>query len=198
MPRLSDDERDRRRRHVLVSAWKCFSRQGFQATSMDQIIAETGMSSAAVYRYFPGKDDLIAAAADEALVRLRAALSGVDAADPPPTPATLLALLVDAVTTQMADPDYDMTRITIATWGEALRQPGLAERARHFYAEAREMLTALARRWHDAGLLAADADPAAVAALFLTLMPGIIVTHHLAEPAAAAELWSAITGLTGA
>ena len=51
----------------MVSAWKCFSRQGFQATTMDEIIAETGMSSSSVYRYFAGKDDLIASAAEESL-----------------------------------------------------------------------------------------------------------------------------------
>ena len=52
MPRLSTELFAQRRQHVLTSAWQCFSRDGFHATSMDDIIAATGMSSSAVYRYF--------------------------------------------------------------------------------------------------------------------------------------------------
>ena len=75
MPRLSEQRREERRRHILTSAWGCFSRNGFHATSMDDVIAATGMSSSAVYRYFRSKDELIAAAADEGLALVRDLLS---------------------------------------------------------------------------------------------------------------------------
>lgn len=162
---------------------------------MDQVIAESGMSSAAVYRYFRSKDDLIAATADEALSNLRDTLSGLDGA-PPPTPSDLLDLLADALTNQMQTPGYDMTKITIATWGEALRQPALHRRARRFYDEVLDRLTALAERWRDSGLVAADADPLAVAKLFMTLMPGMLVIRHLGAPTGAAELASALAAFT--
>jgi hypothetical protein len=45
MPRLSDTTRAQRRQHILTSAWGCISRDGFHVTSMDDIIAATGMSS---------------------------------------------------------------------------------------------------------------------------------------------------------
>ena len=67
MPRLSEQTRAQRRQHILSSAWTCFSRDGFHATSMDQVIAETGMSSSAVYRYFDSKEELIRASAEEAV-----------------------------------------------------------------------------------------------------------------------------------
>jgi hypothetical protein len=41
MPRLSEQTRAQRRQHILSSAWMCFSRDGFHAASMDQVIAET-------------------------------------------------------------------------------------------------------------------------------------------------------------
>ena len=59
MPRLSEQTRAQRRQHILTSAWTCFSRDGFHATSMDQVIAQTGMSSSAVYRYFGSKEEII-------------------------------------------------------------------------------------------------------------------------------------------
>lgn len=66
MPRLSEARPGERRRHILTSAWSCFSRNGFHATSMDDVIAATGMSSSAVSRYFRSRDDLIDAVAAEA------------------------------------------------------------------------------------------------------------------------------------
>ena len=62
MPRLSEQTRAQRRQHILSSAWMCFSRDGFHATSMDQVIAQTGMSSSAVYRYFGSKEETSARA----------------------------------------------------------------------------------------------------------------------------------------
>jgi len=59
-----------RRQHILTSAWRCFSRDGFHATSMDDIIAATGMSSSAVYRYFRSKEEIIRASAEEGVVRV--------------------------------------------------------------------------------------------------------------------------------
>ena len=197
MPKLSDEVREQRRRHVLVSAWKCFSRDGFHATSMDQIIAETGMSPNAVYRYFRGKEELIDAAADQALATLRETLVGVESADPPPSPPEALELLAEGLRRQSEAPGYDMTKISIVAWGEALRRPELHDRAVRFYGEALEFFTRLARQWQDTGIIPGGADPVAVAKVFITLMPGMMVTRHLSEPATAAELAAGIVAIAG-
>ncbi|BBZ26583.1 hypothetical protein MMAD_08780 [Mycolicibacterium madagascariense] len=196
MPKLSDEVREQRRRHVLVSAWKCFSRQGFHATSMDQIIAETGMSPNAVYRYFAGKEELIDAAADEALLVLRETLRGTELTDPAPGPAELLDLLAEGLRRQAEGSGYDMTKISIVAWGEALRRPALHDKAIRFYAEALVYFTRLAERWQATGVIAPDADPNAVAKVFLTLMPGMMVTRHLSEPATVTELVAGLRAIT--
>ena len=51
----------RRMKQVLEAAETCFRRQGFHSTSMAQIAAEAKMSVGHIYRYFCGKDDIIAA-----------------------------------------------------------------------------------------------------------------------------------------
>ena len=51
----------RRTRQVLDAAESCFRQHGFHATSMAQIAAGAKMSVGHIYRYFPGKDDIIAA-----------------------------------------------------------------------------------------------------------------------------------------
>ena len=60
MPRVSAAYRERQSGRILQAAEECFARNGFQATSMDEVIATAGMSSSTVYRYFPeGKCSLI-------------------------------------------------------------------------------------------------------------------------------------------
>jgi AcrR family transcriptional regulator len=50
-----------RRRQVLAAAATCFRRYGFHASSMAQIAKEAGMSVGHIYRYFVGKEAIIAA-----------------------------------------------------------------------------------------------------------------------------------------
>src|ERR1700733_1637840 len=56
MPKVSQQHRDARR---------AFLRDGFHATSMQDLFAEAGLSSGAVYSYFASKDDVIAAIAEQ-------------------------------------------------------------------------------------------------------------------------------------
>jgi AcrR family transcriptional regulator len=192
VPKLSARVRDERRRHIEISAWRCFSRNGFHATSMDDVIAETGMSSSAVYRYFRSKDDLIAAAADEALARMRDALANLSEQDPPPSPKEVTNALVAALDRQTSAAEYDMSRITIQAWGEALRRPELRRRSVDFYAEVRAQLTSLAKAWQSNGRQLSNADAKAAASVLFALMPGLIIAHHLSEPLTARELLAGI------
>jgi len=62
MPRVTAAYRERQTDRILQAAEECFARSGFQAASMDEVIAAAGMSSSTVYRYFPeGKRSLIRA-----------------------------------------------------------------------------------------------------------------------------------------
>ena len=130
MPRLSTETREQRRRHVLVSAWRCFARDGFHATSMDDVIAATGMSSSAVYRYFRSKEELVAAASQESLAQLRELFDRLLAQQPAPTPAATITALVGQLTQRSEHADYDLSKIAIHAWAESLRRPELAASTR--------------------------------------------------------------------
>jgi AcrR family transcriptional regulator len=197
MPKISETTRETRRRHVMVSAWKCFSRKGFQATTMDEIIAETGMSSSSVYRYFTGKDELIESAAEESLTTTRAALQNLLNRHPVAGPRETLKTLIGALQRQIDQPGYDLSKITVNAWGEALRRPEMRDRADRFYRETHKTLVLLAKQWRADGLVDDDADPTAIADLFIALMPGLIVTHHLFRPANVARLIEGISVFAG-
>jgi AcrR family transcriptional regulator len=188
MPKLSDATREKRRRHILASAWSCFSRNGFHATSMDDVIAATGMSSSAVYRYFRSKTEIIHASTEEGLARVRAIFLTLLAHDPVPTPSETLLLVVGELNSRVGNPEYDMTRIALQTWAEALRDPVLQKRARAMYRQTQASIAELAVRWRDRGDIAPDADTDAVAATLFSLMHGLIVMHHLVDDVPAADL----------
>jgi AcrR family transcriptional regulator len=58
---------DRRREQVVADAAKLFAERGFQATSMAELTAATGLAAGGLYHYIDGKDDLLIAICDELL-----------------------------------------------------------------------------------------------------------------------------------
>ncbi|MFB6549299.1 TetR/AcrR family transcriptional regulator [Streptomyces sp. NPDC056405] len=195
MPRLSEATRAKRRQHVLTSAWSCFSRNGFHATSMDDVISATGMSAAAVYRYFRSKDDLIDATAEVGIGLVRDIFDYILTIEPSPGPAQTLTLIVEELRKRTQHPDYDLSKLALQTWAESLRRPALSERTRALYNESGGRLTELATRWQAEGQLAPDADPNSVAPVVAALMHGLIICHHVAVGVQAEELLRGLKAL---
>jgi AcrR family transcriptional regulator len=66
MPRLTREERKAETRTALIAAArKVFARRGFEAATVEEIAAEAGFTTGAVYSNFGGKDDLVMAVVDE-------------------------------------------------------------------------------------------------------------------------------------
>ena len=65
MPRVSEAHLAARRQQILDAARTCFLRNGFHMTSMQDVIAEGGLSVGAVYRYFKSKNDIVEAIAEQ-------------------------------------------------------------------------------------------------------------------------------------
>jgi AcrR family transcriptional regulator len=61
---LKPEVRDR----ILRAALAAFARSGFAATTMSEIARDAGMAVANLYRYYPGKEELFAAAIPEETV----------------------------------------------------------------------------------------------------------------------------------
>ena len=53
--------RPTKRDELVQKATAIFYRHGFQATGMDRLVAETGISKTSIYKHFENKDDLIVA-----------------------------------------------------------------------------------------------------------------------------------------
>lgn len=66
-------KRPERRRALVVAATRAFARNGFAATSLDDVATEAGVSRVLIYRHFDSKAGLYQAALDEVAEQLVAA-----------------------------------------------------------------------------------------------------------------------------
>lgn len=173
MARMPQEHLDARRRQILDAARRCFIRNGFHATSMQDVLAEAGLSVGAIYRYFKGKDDIIAAIAAEALAEVATAFATYDGDEPPP-----LDDIVDLVL-QVEKPPLagspESARLLVQIWSEALRSPALATQLADVMAGARDVVGGLVVRHQERGLLRADIPAEQVARVLIALVNGFMV-----------------------
>src|SRR5580693_5613453 len=103
MPRVTQQHRDERREQILAAARRCFLRSGFHGTSMQDLFAEANLSSGAVYGYFPSKDDVIVAIAEENMREIAAMIQTVAADEPDRSVGAIMADIFDIVRTKHAE-----------------------------------------------------------------------------------------------
>ncbi|MEV6812808.1 TetR/AcrR family transcriptional regulator [Micromonospora sp. NPDC051296] len=195
MPRVSDEHLAARRRQIVEAARRCFLREGFHRTTMQDVIAEAGLSVGAVYRYFPSKASLINAIAEEAIGGAELVLADLARQDPPLPLAEALERTLAYVETQTGDDG--LLRLAIQVWGEAQRDPALAEFAATTYSGIRRQFEVLVRRAQQDGEISADADPQAVAAALFGLVPGWFLQRILTGGPDRASYLAGVRALLG-
>ncbi|MGG4490304.1 TetR/AcrR family transcriptional regulator [Metabacillus idriensis] len=57
-PIVSNEYKEKKKRHILESALKAFGEKGFQLATIDDIVAESGLSKGAIYNYFKSKEEI--------------------------------------------------------------------------------------------------------------------------------------------
>jgi AcrR family transcriptional regulator len=75
MPKVAQAHLDARRRQIVDAAQARFASHGFARTSMADIVAESGLSTGAIYRYFTSKDDIVTAVCERASAAFPQALT---------------------------------------------------------------------------------------------------------------------------
>lgn len=61
MPRITEQRQEATRQRILQGARRVFVEKGFHEATIDDLVAECGLSVGAIYGYFKGKDELIRA-----------------------------------------------------------------------------------------------------------------------------------------
>lgn len=79
---MKQEKRDRRSRAIVDAARKIFLKQGYRATSLEDIASMAGVGKATIYSYFPGKDALLGMVLEwsyeEYLEKVRRSMTALD------------------------------------------------------------------------------------------------------------------------
>ncbi|TDD74766.1 TetR/AcrR family transcriptional regulator [Actinomadura darangshiensis] len=194
MPRVSEEHLERRRRQILDAARACFIRKGIYETSMQDIFAEAGLSSGAVYRYFKSKNEIIEANIANVIGDLKSFFADLAGSDP--------LLPVDEVVERLASRVAALSgedgplRLAPQAWALSLHDPEIAAYVADNVIGIRDTWTAYMRRLVDAGLLPADTDAVAAGKTLFSLVPGFLVQHLVVKDFSPAELRRGVKALT--
>jgi len=196
VPKVSQEYRDARREQILSAAKRCFLRDGFHETSMQDLFAEAGLSSGAVYRYFASKEEMIAAIAEENLRDMAAVIHGLATSRRSQGLGAALAEVLEAV--RVKDAQSELGAMAVLVWSEALRTPALAEQVGATLAQMRADLADIVREDQGRNGLPRKANVDALTVLLIAIVPGFILQLALfgdqavaGVPAAARALWPA-------
>jgi len=161
VPKVSDAYLAARRRQILDAAAACFARDGFHRTSMQDIVRESGISAGLVYRYFEGKDDVIAAIVTEWHDQRQVFATG--------TVGERTAAYLDylrAVGQPAAEPTL---RLGVQIWAEAMRNPRIRDLSRRNVDDPRQAVAAALAE----APLAPGIDPDAFARVLIAVYQGL-------------------------
>ena len=143
MPKVSEEYRSARRHEIAQAALRCFARNGFAATSMADIIAESGLSAGAIYGHFTSKDELMELTASEILDARFLEVAEARAQQPLPTPGEIVRLLVTGLMTHIVD-----IQLLVQVWGQVPINPRLKQMSSDIGGRIRAMFTGYLTDWH--------------------------------------------------
>jgi TetR/AcrR family transcriptional regulator, transcriptional repressor of aconitase len=194
MPKVTSEYRAERRAHIMAAARRCFVREGFHASSMQDLVEEAGMSSGAMYRYFASKDAVIEAIAADNLDQVVAVLARAigDGASPQAAIATVL----EFVTIRHGEDGF--AAIAVLVWSEALRNPTLAAYLRDAIAAAWATLSEDGHAATEGGVNGtragddAHGGPTGLADVLLCVLPGYLMRLALGGSEAVANIPAAL------
>ncbi|MEU8860329.1 TetR/AcrR family transcriptional regulator [Streptomyces umbrinus] len=203
MARVSQAHLDARRRQILDGAARCFARNGFHATSMQDVLKEVDLSAGAVYRYFSGKDELIAAIVTEVLGGIREAFEEAARQTPPPPPDVLVGRVMTQVLGLGGEVKHGLTwdgeasfpRLMIQVWTETLRDSELSQVLRTGFVTVREAWVKVVEGYQEAGVMRADIPADHVARTMIATAQGFAAQQALFGSAPVEVIRDGLRGL---
>ena len=199
MPRVTAAYRERQTDRILQAAEECFARSGFQAASMDEVIATAGMSSSTVYRYFPeGKRSLIRAVLTRRMGPLVERIKRIAESEEPLDferdfieALTLLNYQRHGAAADSADSEADRqddareapddvglsswAPLAYHAWGELTRDPEMSVLVQEGYRDIHGGLIRLCRNGQRMGTISCRLSPDQLASLIQSVSFGLVV-----------------------
>lgn len=178
MPKVTDEYRTAKREEIVDAALAAFRRKGFHATSMADIIAESGLSAGAIYGYHKSKADLIIEVATRIIGSRVVDVERLASADPMPPPANIIRVLMDGMHRDLGAGD-----IMVQLWGEAMTDSTVKALAGgvigRLFETYRHYISLWHQREHGLSVEAADALATRQTPLFVSAAQGYLLQNAL-------------------
>lgn len=192
MPKVSEAHLEARRQQIMDASLVCFAREGFHRTTMQDIVAETGLSPGAIYRYFESKDEIIEAITSERHDRERELLREAAREDP----QEALGILAESFFGSLRGPRArEERRVRVQIYAEAVRNPRIRRLVRRGLDEPRAVLAGLIREAQGAGQVSAGFDPDALARVVIATFHGLILQQVWDERVDVDRYFATLEGL---
>jgi AcrR family transcriptional regulator len=174
MPKVTEAHVQARKEQILKAAFHCFSRKGFQKTTMQEICREAELSPGAVYLYFRSKEEIIEKLsnfyADQqrplvaSTVRVKKGF------------AKALSWWIGQLLEFLKEPEADeAVRLDLRIWSEAIHNQTLRDLMDESMKRIHDPLMRMIQRGQEAGELDAEMDASSAAYLLLALVIGVQV-----------------------
>jgi AcrR family transcriptional regulator len=154
---------------VLRRAIDLFNRQGYDATSINDLAADLGVSKSAIYHHFESKEALLSAALDEALEGLSSAVAAAADATREESAYDRLQATVEAAVHILVAHRPAVTLLLRVRGNNALELRAL-ERRRHID----EQLAVVVQQAADEGDLRDDVDPEVISRLVFGMVNSLV------------------------
>jgi len=171
---------------VLRRAIELFNRQGYDGTSMADLAQELGLTKSAIYHHVPSKEHLLAAALDEALAGLTAAIDRASAPD-----GSALARLRRVVQESVEILAAHLPAVTLLLRVRGNSEVELAALRRR--REIDDKLAALVQAAVDEGSVRADIDPDLISKLLFGMVNSLVEWYRPGGPVEVADLSASIS-----
>ena len=169
MPKVTEAHREARRHEIARAALRCFARKGFAATSMTDIIAESGLSAGAIYGHYKSKEELITLAITEVLDLRFAELEAARAQTPMPSPGEIVRVVMTGLHHEVGD-----LSILVQIWAHAAVEPGVRASLAKIGDRVKGIFHDYLRTWYVRELQLAEDEAERSAHLFSGLYVGIV------------------------
>jgi AcrR family transcriptional regulator len=173
VPKISAAQEQQRRDQILAAATACFARQGYHASSMDDVVRESGLSVGALYTYFPSKEDLFLAICEQRTEQTLAYLS--DLFRTQGTMADKSREAVDYFFSLLSEQLVPLARMNVEFWSEAAKSERLKERQQRQAEMVRQFYCWMLSESRARGDLRPDLNLDAAVELMMALNEGIIL-----------------------
>jgi len=181
-PKLSDEEVQERKLRIIRAALSCFARKGYHNTTMDDIVAESGLSKGGVYWHFKSKKELFAATITHAFGGSPDELQASLLESTTSVTEQMYALLDYFTQMMISGPLLDTVPIILEAWSQNVRDPEMQELSMQAFEQYRRPLAQLI----EAGIAAGELKPVnalALSSILIGVYDGLSV-QALADPEA--------------